>query len=90
MEILKNDVPETLTDWGPSSFAVFGFIALPSTDVRSAGMPLIETFKTLDEARARVIADGLTHWEIWQGDHIVEESDPNGARYANVDNWGSW
>jgi hypothetical protein len=32
-------------------------------------------YDTLDEARGCVEYDGLVWWEIWQGDHIVDESD---------------
>jgi hypothetical protein len=32
-------------------------------------------YDTLDEARGCVSYDRLKEWEIWQGDHIVDESD---------------
>lgn len=57
---------------GPSVFTVV------SVDLRN-GDNSVECghFDSIDEARGCVEYDGLTEWEIWRGDHIVEESGPS-------------
>jgi hypothetical protein len=52
---------------GPSNYEVIEVLADGST--WSHGV-----YWTLDEARGCVLFDGLSEWEIWQGDHIVAES----------------
>lgn len=53
---------------GPSTFEVFNTPSFPT----SHGV-----FDTLDEARGCVAFDHLVQYEIWQGDTIVEASDPD-------------
>lgn len=54
------------TERGPSVFEVF---ERPSN--RSYGI-----YDTIDEARGCVAFNCLKDFEIWQGDHVVEDSDP--------------
>lgn len=57
---------------GPSAFTV---VAVDLTN----GDNCVELghFWTKEAARSCVSDNGLTEWEIWQGDHIVEESGPS-------------
>jgi hypothetical protein len=63
---------------GPSAYTVFD---LEGRDME--GMPLgnchLGDYDSLQEARAQVESEGLTCWEIWLGDRIVAQSDPEGA-----------
>lgn len=54
---------------GPSTFEVFDRNEIPNQTV-SHGV-----FDTLDEARGCVEFDRLCNYEIWQGDHIVDEEE---------------
>lgn len=53
-------------------------------------------YDTLDEARGCVAFDRLARWEIWQGDHIVADSDPespcnvDAERFAAADYEADW
>ena len=52
---------------GPSNYEVVEMLNA-GVDAKSHGV-----YNTLDEARDCVIFDSLGEYEIWQGDHIVEE-----------------
>jgi hypothetical protein len=50
---------------GPSAFTV--------TDGYGDVLSDLAHFETHNEARDFVSAEGLDQWEIWQGDHIVDD-----------------
>lgn len=68
----KGKVSQRAKMRGPSAFTVV------AVDLHN-GDNCVELghFWTKEAARVCVSTNGLTEWEIWQGDHIVEESGPS-------------
>lgn len=63
----------TMKQQGPSAYTVY---ATNGRDVDGSYLPDLYcgSYETLPEARGCVGFDGLTSWEIWLGDRIVDES----------------
>lgn len=72
-EIVRAGPPRTMKHQGPSAYTVY---ATNGRDVDGRYLPDLYcgSYETLEEARGCVEFDGLTSWEIWLGDRIVDES----------------